>query len=232
MAAEINCMVVDDDPIFRQYISKQIIETTGLKLVTEADSAQKAIELLEENEIDIIFLDVQMPEMTGIELVQRLNNGYEVILVTANDSYAVDAFDQRVTDYLIKPFEYDRFSQAVKKARKNIESFRNKKDQLEHIFIKSDGKVIHLKLTDILFVEALADYVVINTEAKKYIVHHTMKGVEKKLPIGRFVRVHRSFIVNLERIDFIEDLSIHVKAKSIPIGASYKEKLYKTMNFL
>lgn len=232
MAAEINCMVVDDDPIFRQYISKQIIETTGLKLVTEADSAQKAIELLEENEIDIIFLDVQMPEMTGIELVQRLNNGYEVILVTANDSYAVDAFDQRVTDYLIKPFEYDRFSQAVKKARKNIESFRNKKDQLEHIFIKSDGKVIHLKLTDILFVEALADYVVINTEAKKYIVHHTMKGVEKKLPVGRFVRVHRSFIVNLERIDFIEDLSIHVKAKSIPIGASYKEKLYKTMNFL
>ncbi|MFQ3212493.1 MAG: DNA-binding LytR/AlgR family response regulator [Marivirga sp.] len=232
MAAEINCMVVDDDPIFRQYISKQIVETNGLKLIVEADSATKAIELLEENDIDIIFLDVQMPEMTGIELVQRLNNGYEVILVTANDSYAVDAFDQRVTDYLIKPFEYDRFSQAINKARVNIETFRNKKDKVEHIFIKSDGKIIHLKLADILFIEALADYVVINTEAKKYIVHHTMKGVEKKLPEGRFVRVHRSFIVNLEKIDFIEDLSIHIKVKSIPIGASYKEKLYKTMNFL
>jgi CheY-like chemotaxis protein len=95
MAAEINCMVVDDDPIFRQYISKQIKETNGLKLVTEADSAPKAIELLEEHEVDIIFLDVQMPEMTGIELVQRLNNGYEVILVTANDSYAVEYFYQK-----------------------------------------------------------------------------------------------------------------------------------------
>ncbi len=232
MAAELNCMVVDDDPIFRQYISKQIKETSGLKLVVEADSAPKAIDLLEEHEVDIIFLDVQMPEMSGIELVARLNNGYEVILVTANDNYAVDAFDQKVTDYLIKPFEYDRFSQAVNKARVNIEAFRKKKNQIEHIFIKSDGKIIHLRLSDILFVEALADYVVINTETKKYIVHHTMKGVEKKLPDHRFVRVHRSFIVNLEKIDFIEDLSVHIKVKSIPIGASYKEVLYRTMNFL
>lgn len=232
MAAELNCMVVDDDPIFRQYISKQIKETSGLKLVVEADSATKAIDLLEEHEVDIIFLDVQMPEMTGIELVARLNNGYEVILVTANDSYAVDAFDQKVTDYLVKPFEYDRFSKAVTKAKNNIEAFRKKKDLIEHIFIKSDGKIIHLKLTDILFVEALADYVVINTEAKKYIVHHTMKGVEKKLPTQRFVRVHRSFIVNIEKIDFIEDLSVHIKVKAIPIGASYKDILYKTMNFL
>lgn len=232
MAAELNCMVVDDDPIFRQYISKQIKETSGLKLVVEADSATKAIDLLEEHEVDIIFLDVQMPEMTGIELVARLNNGYEVILVTANDSYAVDAFDQKVTDYLVKPFEYDRFSQAITKAKTNIEAFRKKKDIIEHIFIKSDGKIIHLKLADILFVEALADYVVINTEAKKYIVHHTMKGVEKKLPSQRFVRVHRSFIVNIEKIDFIEDLSVHIKVKAIPIGASYKDILYKTMNFL
>ncbi len=119
MASELNCMVVDDDPIFRQYISKQIKETSGLKLVIEADSATKAIDLLEEHDIDIIFLDVQMPEMSGIELVARLNNGYEVILVTANDSYAVDAFDQKVTDYLVKPFEYDRFSQAINKAKIN-----------------------------------------------------------------------------------------------------------------
>ncbi len=232
MASELNCMVVDDDPIFRQYISKQIKETSGLKLIIEADSATKAIDLLEEHDIDIIFLDVQMPEMSGIELVARLNNGYEVILVTANDSYAVDAFDQKVTDYLVKPFEYDRFSQAINKAKINIEAFRKKKNLIEHIFIKSDGKIIHLKLADILFVEALADYVVINTEAKKYIVHHTMKGVEKKLPDYRFVRVHRSFIVNLEKIDFIEDLSVHIKVKAIPIGASYKDMLYRTMNFL
>jgi len=232
MASELNCMIVDDDPIFRQYISKQIKETNGLKLITEAESAAVALDLLEEHEVDIIFLDVQMPEMTGIELVQRLNNGYEVILVTANDSYAVDAFEQKVTDYLVKPFEYDRFSQAINKAQKNIEAFRKKKNIIEHIFIKSDGKIVHLRLQDILYVEALADYVVINTEAKKYIVHHTMKGVEKKLPVHRFVRVHRSFIVNIEKIDYIEDLTVHIKAKSIPIGASYKETLYNTMNFL
>lgn len=232
MASELNCMVVDDDPIFRQYVAKQIKETNGLKLVTEAESAIDAIELLEEHEIDIIFLDVQMPQMTGLELVQRLNNGFEVILITANDNYAVDAFEQKVTDYLVKPFEYDRFVQAINKAQKNIEAFRKKKNIIEHIFIKSDGKIIHLRLQDILFVEALADYVVINTEGKKYIVHHTMKGVEKKLPIHRFVRVHRSFIVNLEKIDHIEDLTVHIKVKSIPIGASYKEGLYKTMNFL
>lgn len=229
---DLNCLVVDDDPIFRQYISKQIQETPGLKLVTESESAVNAIDLLEEHDVDIIFLDVQMPEMTGIELVQRLNNGYEVILVTSNDTYAVDAFDNKVTDYLVKPFEYGRFSQSIEKARKNIEAFRKKKELLEHIFVKSDGKVVHLRLQDILFIEALADYVVINTEAKKYIVHHTMKGVEKKLPTTRFCRVHRSFIVNLERIDFIEDLSVHINVKSIPIGASYKEKLFSNLNFL
>lgn len=226
------CIVVDDDEISRMMLKKHIEDTKGLELVALCPGAREALDKLEENDVDIIFLDIRMPEMDGMEMLENLKNSYEVIMVTNEKSYAVEAYDRQVTDYLLKPFEYERFKQAVAKAVQNAETFRRNKERMTQIFVKSDGKVVRIPLDEILFVEALADYIVINSVKKKYIVHHTMKGVERRLPKKYFVRIHRSYIVNIFHIDFIADLSVNIQEKALPIGASYKDAFYDRLNFL
>lgn len=233
--AILNCMVVDDDEMSRLILKKFIDKTDSLVCTHELDNAKDASKILlgeSANDVDVVFLDIEMPEMTGMELVNSLQSAYNVIMVTSKPEYAIEAFEGDVADYLVKPVDYDRFLKAVNKVKDSLEKEKILAEREDHIMVKSDGKLFRLAYKDILFVEALADYVIFNTIKKKHIVHHTMKGIEKRLPDSIFSRVHRSFIINRSKIDKIEDLQVFIGEKSFSIGASYKDALMDKFNML
>ena len=228
----LNCIVVDDDEMSRKVVVHFIEKTNFLQLTKEFDNAIDATHYLDEEHVDIIFLDVQMPEMTGMEFINALEKDIEIILITSEQKYAVEAFEKKVTDYLVKPIEYGRFLQAAQKAQTNVEIKRAAAVKRKEFFVRTDAKIVRIPYHKILYVEALADYVIIQTDNKKHIVHFTMKGIASRLPDDNFVRTHRSYIVNLDRIEALEDNSILIGEKYIPIGASYKEAFLDLLNFL
>ncbi len=229
---EFKCLIVDDDEMSRNVIKHFITKTNFLTLVKEFDNAIEASNFLKEGDTDILFLDVKMPEMTGMEFIQTLEKSYEIILITSESDYAVEAFDKSVTDFLVKPAEYPRFLKAAQKARNNIEKKIKTDDEMTELYVRSESKLVRIPLINILYVEALADYVIIHTPDKKHIVHFTMKGIESRLPGKTFIRIHRSFIINTQKIESLEDNSILINNKFIPIGASYKEALMERLNLL
>jgi DNA-binding LytR/AlgR family response regulator len=230
-----NCIIVDDDSLVRKITEDFVKRTESLTLLHSLSSAIEAINVLNANEsIDLIFLDIEMPEMTGIDFLNALSALPQIIIISSKDKYAIHAFEYDVTDYLLKPFAYSRFCKAVNKALERQEKSRmhTKGDE---IFIKHRTSLVKLKYTDIFWVEAMENYVIINTFNENYTIHFTMHAIEKKLPISQFMRVHRSFIVNINSISSIEDNMIQIKtnekAKSnIPIGKSYKDNLLKALN--
>ncbi|UZR94425.1 LytR/AlgR family response regulator transcription factor [Chondrinema litorale] len=227
------CIVVDDEDVARMVIKDFVERTEGLELVADIDNAIDAYNLLKKEKIDLVFLDIEMPQMTGIELVESLEHKPQFVLVTGRNDYAVKAYELTITDYLIKPVEYKRFLQAVQKVENNFSKDVLDTQGKEDIYVKADSKIVRIKLNDIKFVEALSDYVIIHTGQKKFIVHSTMKGIASRLPDSEFSRVHRSFIVNINQIETIEDMSnIIMPNKIIPIGASYKTSFFKKLNFL
>ncbi|WP_020529001.1 LytR/AlgR family response regulator transcription factor [Flexithrix dorotheae] len=227
------CIVVDDEETSRMVIKEYIERTEDLEFVGEFENALDAFKFLKKEKIDIAFLDIEMPKMSGIELVESLENKPQVIMVTTREDYAVKAYELAIADYLVKPVKYPRFLLAVQKVEKNFTQPVLETQNEEDIYVKADSKIVRIKLKDILFVEALSDYVIFNTEHKKYIVHSTMKGIANRLSSGDFIRVHRSYIVNISKIETIEDMSnIIMPNKVIPIGASYKSEFLKKLNFL
>jgi len=228
----LNCIVVDDDEMSRKVAAHFVEKTKILQLTRDFDNAIDALRYLDEEHVDIIFLDVQMPEMSGMEFINALEKDIEIILITSEEKYAVEAFEKKVTDYLVKPIEYARFLQATHEAEHNIEVKRAATQERKEFYVRTDAKIVRIPFQKILFVEALADYVIIQTEAKKHIVHFTMKGIVSRLPEDDFVRTHRSYIVNLDKIEALEDNSILIGEKYIPIGASYKDALLDRLNFL
>jgi DNA-binding LytR/AlgR family response regulator len=225
-------MIVDDDEMSRSIIMHYIEKTKYLTLQHECSNALEASNLLKEGDTDIIYLDIEMPGMTGMELIKSLELDYEIILITSVKEHAVEAFEKSVTDFLVKPVDYSRFLAATEKAKKNIENLQKQNEQQKDIYVRSDAKFIRLEFSKIVMVEALADYVVFYTENKKHIVHYTMKGIEKKLPPSAFTRVHRSYIVNTAKIDGLEDNSIIINGRLVPMGASYREEFLARLNFL
>jgi DNA-binding LytR/AlgR family response regulator len=228
----LNCIVVDDDEMSRRVVVHFIEKTNSLQLIKEFDNAMDASRYLDEEHVDIIFLDVQMPEMSGMEFINALEKDIEIILITSEQKYAVEAFEKKVTDYLVKPIEYPRFVQAAEKAQSNVDIKRAAAVKRKEFYVRTDSKIVRIAFDKILYVEALADYVIIRTETKKHIVHFTMKGLAGRLPEDHFVRMHRSYIVNLDKIEALEDNSLLIGEKYIPIGASYKEALLDQLNFL
>lgn len=229
-------MVVDDDKMSRLVINKYIEKTDFLTLSHDLDNTKEAGDVLlgeSSNDVDVVFLDIEMPGMSGLELVKSLQKAYNVILVTSKEEYATEAFEDSVADYLMKPVEYERFLKAANKVRENLKKEQILAEKEDHIFVKSDGKLFRLAYDNILFVEALADYVIFNTEVgRKHIVHYTMKGIEKRLPESIFSRVHRSYIINRTKINRIEDLQVYIGEKNFSIGASYKDGLMSKFNML
>jgi DNA-binding LytR/AlgR family response regulator len=217
-----------------------IQRTPGLKLLGGFDNPLDAIEFLTHETIDLIFVDIQMPDLSGLEFTRSLVRGPKVIFTTAFDKYALDGFRLDVVDYLLKPFSYEEFLKAVQKAQKLIKLEKGTPDRVEanneFLFLKSDYKIKRINFNDILYVEGLKDYVKVFTQnsSRPVLSLTTMKLLESKLPESKFMRVHRSFIVNLERIDTIERSRIVFGKTFIPVSDQYKDKFqeYLDKNFL
>lgn len=239
-----NCIIIDDDKLSRKVIEEFIKRTDSLKLIYSFENAVDAINNLKNNkeEINLVFLDIEMPEMTGIEFLNNFNKHPQVIIISSKEKYAIEAFEYDVTDYLLKPVNYSRFYKAIEK----VES-RNKKESksnsgtiedsnADEIYIKSNSTLVKLRYNDILYIEALENYILVCTVDAKYTVHFTMKSIEEKLPSDIFKRVHRSYVVNFKRIKEIEGnyiiLNTGKDKVSIPIGKSYKAKLYNDLNLI
>jgi DNA-binding LytR/AlgR family response regulator len=233
-----NCIIIEDDKLYLRIIEEFVNKTAELNLVNTFSSAVDAINQIgKESNVELIFLDIELPDMSGMEFMESLEIEPQIIIISSKEKYAVDAFNYEVTDYLVKPINYARFYRAIERARKRMQT-RSGLDKIgkEEIFIKKNSTLVRLKYDDILWVEALENYVIFNTYDDKYTIHFTMKAIEQKLPSGKFTRVHRSYIVNTGNIEVIEDNSVlirtHDGTKTIPIGKSYKDNLMGDINLM
>lgn len=227
-----NCIIVDDDFASRKIIKELVPLNPNLKLIASCESAIEAVQVLKDEPIDLIFLDINMPEMSGLELIESLRNKPQIILITGNDKFATDAFDLDVADYVVKPIEKSRFLQAVEKAQTRFEQLTGHRDVIDYIFVKKDGVILKVMLDSIINIEAMADYVLIHTDNGKYIALSTMHGIDSRLPKRDFIRVHRSHIISLNKLDAIEEGTAILGDKMIPIGNSYKQRLYRSINVI
>ncbi len=227
----LNCAIVDDSPSQRLYLSKLIESHTSLKLTAEYNNALETKNGLRDHKIDLIFLDIEMPILNGFELLDVLNNKPLIIFVTGKTEYAFKAFDYDATDYLQKPVTKARFQQAIDKA---IEQHKLKNDiaETEHayIFVKSNLKKRKVYINEIKWVEALGDYIKIVTHENTHVMLSTMKAFDKELPEGKFLRVHKSYIVNLEKIDRFNSKHIEIGSDFIPLSRNKKAILADALN--
>ncbi len=238
----LRCLIVDDDPLSVQIVRNCIGNTPFLEASAACDSAIAAAEVLRSQVFDVIFLDVEMPLMSGLDLLRSLPSPPQVVLITSSKSYAVQAFEFAVADYLLKPLSYSRFLQAAQKVFETITAQRtaDSPDALplltgstaEFTFVKVDNKLVRVDFADVFYVEALGDYVHFVTSRSKLIVYSTMRAIEEKFPPQRFVRVHRSFIVNIDYVQALEDNSLLIKDKHIPVGQTYLRGLLQRLNKL
>ncbi|MGD1844769.1 MAG: LytR/AlgR family response regulator transcription factor [Salibacteraceae bacterium] len=229
-----NCIVVDDDPMSTEALKKCIENTYFLKLVDEFASAEDALEGLSELSVDLIFLDVEMPGMSGIEFIRSLKDVPQIIITSAKSNYAAEAFDYNVTDYIVKPVDLDRFQKSIERVRLMNENFQvsARKPGNDVFFVKEDTRLVKINAKDISYIEAKADYVSINTTKKRHTILSTMKAIESKLDQGDFVRIHRSFIVRLDSINEIDNNVVSIGDKLLPVSRSYKVNLMEKLNML
>lgn len=234
---KLRCLVVDDEPLAREVILNHIGKIDSLELVAECDNALKAFELLKRESVDLIFLDIQMPKLTGIEFLKVLNPNAQIIFTTAYREYALESYELNVADYLLKPVSFHRFLKAVNKVLNEQQEelpTPEPQDVLRsdepHIFLKADRKMVKVYLKDILYIESLKDYVRIKLPGREVISLQKISFLEEKLPEDCFIRVHRSFIVPLKRIEAFSNSAVEVNGTEIPIGRNYKEAVLEQLN--
>lgn len=224
-----NCIVVDDELIAREGIAKYVNEIPYLSLIAKCRSVFELDEVLMNNTIDLIFLDIQMPGITGIDWLKNTSNPPQIIFTTAHREFAVDGFELNAVDYLLKPIALPRFAKAVAKSYK---VWNDKKESLmpknadDYIFIKEDQQTVRVKLEDIVYIEAAVDYIFIHTVNKRHITLFSMKQVEEKLTKEQFIRIHRSFIVNIDYVQAIEGKMLLVQDKKLNISRSLYSDVY------
>lgn len=231
----INCLVIDDEPVARKGIAGYVEQTPFLSLIGTCKSAIEANELLHKKEVDLLFLDIQMPDLTGTEFIRSLENPPEVIFTTAYRDYAIEGFELNALDYLVKPISFQRFLKAANKALSFFDLQRQAFEKpsaglvQDYFFIKSDGQFIKIKLDDVLFFESEKDYVFIYTQQKRYLTLLSLKQLEKELPANRFLRVHRSYLISLDKVDLVEGNEMVIKGQRIPISRSLQETIFNTL---
>ncbi len=232
-----NCIIVDDDQMSCKILEGYVAKSSSLNLVGSfSDSVEARNIITKRKDIDLVILDIQMPEMDGFDFINSLDYPPNIIIVTATEGYALKAFDFNVVDYLLKPISYGRFCKAIDKtiryySRKEISPTGD-----EEIFIKKGSSLVKLKLKDIIYIEALENYVTLTTIEDRFTIHFTMKAIENQLPSGVFIRVHRSFIINKSMIQAIKESSLDLivgdTVKSIPVGKSFRESLLDDINVM
>ena len=237
---KLRTIAIDDEPLALRLVSDYVSKTPFLELVGSFDNPLDAIDFLSTQSADLIFVDIQMPDLTGIEFIRTLDDPPKVVFTTAYEKYAIEGFKLNATDYLLKPFSYEEFLKAAAKARKQTELEANSLPSIEansqFLFLKSEYKIRRINFNDILYIEGLKDYIKVFTagDEKPVLSLNSIKSLEQKLPENKFMRVHRSFIVNLDRIDTIERSRIIFGKVYIPVSDQYKDKFqeYLDKNFL
>lgn len=231
----IKCVIVDDKPLAIDILTDYISKVPFLSLVHSSVNPLEALEFVRSNTADLIFLDIQMPELTGIQFMNILEGKCKVILTTAYAKYALEGYEHDVVDYLLKPVPFDRFYKAVDKARKIISADSlpvNNTGKVaspalaEDLFVKTEYKIQRVPLESILFIEARQNYIAIITADKQVLTLQNIKAIEEKLPADRFSRVHKSYIVAVNKIDIIEKSSIQINKHLIPIGDAYRDAFF------
>lgn len=229
---KLKCIIVDDEPLAIEIIESYCDRLEDIEVIATCTNALKAFEIVQQQQVDLIFLDIQMPKLTGIDFIKTLTNPPKIILTTAYRDYALESYELEVVDYLLKPISFERFLVALQKVYKfeqKIESDDPLMDDEAYIFLKSDKKMVKVMLSDILFIESLKDYIRIHTAEKDIISHQKISYLEEKLPEECFMRIHRSFIVPIRKIESYSASAIEVPGKELPIGRLYKNKVLEVL---
>ncbi len=231
MKRKYNVLIVDDEFLARKLLTEYVSKIDCLQLIETCSDATKAMEVLNHESVDILLLDIQMPDISGIEMLKLINNKPAVILTTAYSEYAVDAFSLGVVDYLLKPFDYARFLQAINKAislKSNVQE-QTSDTMTDYIMVKADYKLYKVNYDDLLFIEGQHEYVTFHTTTKRITALYSLRNLEEILPKDRFVRTHKSYIVSIKKIEDIDKTNVTVSGNKIPIGASYRDALVDRM---
>lgn len=226
----IRCLIVDDEPLAREILGQYVSQSDELQLVGACKNANEVVELLQKESVDVLFLDIQMPGISGMALMKSLENPPLVVFSTAYDQYAVEGYEVSAVDYLLKPISPDRFKKAVEKVREMIQYKKSSSRDLNYMFIRADYQDIKVMFDDILYVEGLKDYVKVVTKEKRIITLTNIKGMLEKLPQDRFIRVHKSYIVAKDKVQTIKGTILTIDDKEIPIGLTFKDNFMKGMN--
>jgi DNA-binding LytR/AlgR family response regulator len=232
-----NCIIIDDDKLSCKVIGDFVKKSSSLTLIgAYSDSIEARNILTKRHDIDLLFLDIEMPEMDGFEFIGSLENPPNIIIISSGENYAAKAFDFNVVDYLVKPVTFSRFCKAIDKTLRYYSRKETASTGDREIFIKKGSSLVKLKINDIIYIEALENYVTLTTIDDKYTIHFTMKAIEEYLPAGVFIRVHRSYIINKSNIQSIKenslDLNIGDTVKSIPVGKSFRDSLLNDINVM
>lgn len=231
-------IIIDDEKMARAILELLIVKNNNISLIKSFSNAIEAIKFLNQNEVDLIFLDIHMPIFTGVDLLQTIKNPPRIILTTSDEKFAIEAFEYDcIVDYLVKPITQERFNRAVQKAdaftkisNGNINYIE--KEVVNELYVNIDRRLIKINFETINLIEAKGDYILIKTETKNYTVHSTLKKIESKLPDDIFLKVHRSFVINFKKIIDIEDNSVLINNDVIPVSRSNRPELMKRLNLL
>lgn len=225
----IQCLIVEDEPLSQEILESYINNCPELKLMGTCKNAMEGNALLHQEKIDLIFLDINMPIITGIDWLRTLDTAPQVIFTTAYPEHAVEGFDLNILDYLLKPFSFDRFLKAINKfksIKKNVQQdFTSDKDRT--LLVKSNKKTYPIKLSELCYIESDGDYLKLYRDTDHIIIHETLKSFTAKLPSDSFLKVHRSFVININKVEYIEGNQVRIASKFIPIAASYREEFYR-----
>ncbi len=227
----LTCVIVEDLQVAADFLKKCCEKSGQITVKDHFSNVDDALVYLNANSVDLLFLDVEMPGATGFELLDQIAYSPKVILTTSKPEYAYDAFQYNVSDFLKKPFTYQRFLESLQKITAISENYSSNTN-LDHLYIKTEGKLVRLNNDEILFIESMGDYVKFVTSEKKYITHNTIKNLEEKINKDSFMKVHRSYIINITKIDDIRENDLYIRGNEIPVSKSHKPEVMKRLNIL
>ena len=236
MNKQLNCLIVDDEPVAREVLETHLAKLNFVEIVASCKNAMEAFEYINSQKIDLILLDINMPDVSGLSLAKSINKNIKIIFTTAYREYAIDGFDLQAVDYLLKPISFERLLKAINKySDENIHVNTNTERQLldeanDFIFVRSDRKMIKINFSDIDYIESLSDYIKIYLPNKNIVTRETITSIEAKLPRKDFMRVHRSFVVSISKIDLFTNEYIEIGKSVIPISRSYKDIVMKRLD--
>jgi len=235
MPDKISCIIVDDEPVAREILVNHLSLIESVNVVASCKSAIEAFNVINDKKVDLIFLDINMPTISGLSFAKSINRDIKIIFTTAYREYAIEGFDLQAVDYLLKPISFERLLQAMNKyigenvQQVRVDNERSEGEKPDHFFVRSDRKMIKIPYDEILYIESIGDYVKIHLEGKTVVTRESMTGIEAKLPQSAFLRTHRSFIVSADHIDLFTSEYIEIGKNQVPVSRTYKDMVMERL---